>query len=394
MRLRAPHIIGIALIGLGIAAVLVVQLLGLGRGGSDGRPSGPLTVVQGVVGSEKQAFFDDPEVQRVFADHGFDVRVTSSGSLRMASLPDLAENDFAFPASAIAAKNIEDKVDGVVGTHELFFSPMAVATFQPILDLLAENGVAEQGADDKWVIDIAAYLELVAADTRWNQLEGSEAYASPRTVLITSTDIRSSNSAAMYLSLAAYVLADNSVVTSQTQAQKLLPELGKLFLAQGYSGSSSAAPFATYLAQGMGAVPMVMIYEGQFLEELIKENSRITDEMVLAYPSPTFFSTHTGVTFSEHGEQVMRVISEDAELARLLAVHGFRATGDNQALFTEFVAEQGLEAEFASPGSFVNIAQEPSYEVLDYLLTRIGEEYDLSGAPPAPSEAEAEGSQP
>lgn len=387
MKLRTPHIIGIVLVVLGIVAVLVVQLTGLGRTSGDLR-SGPLTLVQGVVGSEKQAFFDDPEVQQVFAEHGFDVRVSSSGSFRMASLPDIAQKDFAFPASAIAAKNIEDKVEGVVGTHELFFSPMAIATFTPILEQLAANGAAHQDAAGKWMIDIAAYLDLVAADTRWNQLAGAEAYPSPRTVLITSTDIRSSNSAAMYLSLAAYVLADNAVVSSQSQAEQLLPQLSKLFLAQGYSGSSSAAPFADYLSKGIGAVPMVMIYEGQFLEELIAPNSRISDDMVLAYPSPTFFSTHTGVTFSENGEQLMQLIAEDGRLAELLAKHGFRSTGNNAQIFQEFVTAQGLESQFATPSTFVNIAQEPSYEVLDYLLTTIGAEYDLTGAPAAPADDE------
>lgn len=387
MRLRAPHVIGIALIALGIAAVLVIQVLGIGRGGA--AAPNDLVRVEGVVGSEKQAFFDDPQVQRVFAEHGYDVRVVSSGSLRMAGLPELNQRDFAFPASAIAAKNIEDKVDGVLGTHELFFSPMAIATFEPILRVLEANGVAAPDAAGQWTIDIAAYLRLVEADLRWNQLEGSDAYRSPRTVLITSTDIRSSNSAAMYLSLAAYVLADNRVVASEAQATELLPRLSKLFLAQGYSGSSSAAPFADYLSQGMGAAPMVMIYEGQFLEELSKPNSRITDQMVLAYPSPTFFSTHTGVTFSEHGEAVMRLIAEDEALARLLAEHGFRSAGRHSGMFDAVVAEQGLTAQFASPSSFVNIAQEPSFEVLDYLLTSIGREYEIGGSPPPPEDGDA-----
>ena len=328
MRLRAPHIIGIVLVALGIIAILVVQLFGIGRGaGGGGGFRGDLTVVEGVVGSEKQSFFDDPAVKEAFAEHGYDVRVSSSGSFRMASLPDLNQQDFAFPASAIAARNIDDKVEGVIGTHELFFSPMAIATFVPILEILEQNGVASQDASGTWTIDMAAYLELVAADTRWNQLAGAEGYQSPRTVMITSTDIRSSNSAAMYLSLAAFVMADNSVVTSQQQAQQMLPALSELFLAQGYSGSSSAAPFADYLAQGMGSVPMVMIYEGQFLEELTKPGSRISDQMALAYPSPTFFSTHTAVTFSEEGEAVAQLLRDGPRLAELLAVHGFRPSG-------------------------------------------------------------------
>ena len=49
MKLRAPHLIGLALIALGIIAVLAFQLIGIGKAGDGGRP-GNLTAVTGVVG--------------------------------------------------------------------------------------------------------------------------------------------------------------------------------------------------------------------------------------------------------------------------------------------------------------------------------------------------------
>ncbi|KAB1654569.1 hypothetical protein F8O01_13545 [Pseudoclavibacter chungangensis] len=386
MKLRAPHIVGIALLAIGIIAVLVVQLTGLGKSATNGFG---LTTVNGVVGSEKAAFFADPEVQKVFADNGLRVDVTTAGSWSMAERPGLTDGDFAFPASEVAAQHIAQvHPDAVVGTHEPFFSPMAIATFEPVLRVLAESGVASQGADGRWTIDMAAYLELVSTDVRWNQLPGAAGvYDSPRSVLITSTDIRTSNSAGMYLALASYVLGGDRVVSTVEQADELLPALTHLFVSQGYAGASSAAPFADYLSQGMGAVPMVMIYEGQFLEEQLKPNSRIQPNMVLATPGPTIFSAHTGVTFSEGGEQVMRLLETDADLARLLAAHGFRAQGEHAGVFDAFIAEQGLSDAYAPSSSFVNIAQEPAYETLDYLLTRIGEAYTLSGAPPPTEES-------
>ena len=77
MKLRAPHIIGIGLLIIGIVAVLVVQFTGIGRSGT-GALGARHTVVEGVVGSEKVAFFQDPQVQRVFAEHGYEVRVSKS----------------------------------------------------------------------------------------------------------------------------------------------------------------------------------------------------------------------------------------------------------------------------------------------------------------------------
>lgn len=385
MRLRAPHFIGLALIAAGLVAVLVIQLTGLGRLASPTtNPFGGTTVVRGVVGSEKAAFFEDERVQAVFERSGLDVRVTTSGSWRMAQLEGLGDNDFAFPASEIAALNIQNSHSGVIATHQPFFSPLAIATFEPIMQLLARNGVATQDAAGAWQIDLAAYLELVRQDVRWNQLEGgADSYPSPRSVLITSTDIRSSNSAGMYLALAAYVLNGNSVISDRATADRHLQQLQELFTAQGYAGSSSAAPFEDYLSQGMGAVPLVLIYEGQFLEEQIRQPTRLGEGMVLAYPSPTIFSKHTGVTFSQEGERVMQLLASDPELAALLAEHGFRPIGQNAGVFAEFLRERGIAGEFRDTNAFVNVAQEPSYEMLDYLLTTIGAAYSLTGAPPA-----------
>ena len=388
MKLRAPHLIGIGLLVIGIVAVLVVQLTGLGRGSAGGL--GGLTEVRGVVGSEKAEFFQDPAVREVFAEHGYEVNVSKSGSWRMATLDGLLEHDFAFPASEIAAQNIAATHPGaVVSQHKPFFSPLAIATFEPIMQLLERNDAASKDAQGRWQIDMAAYLALVQADTRWNQLDGAAGvYDSPRSVMITSTDIRTSNSAGMYLALAAYVLNGNSVVASSAQADANLPLLTKLFVAQGYAGSSSTAPFDDYLSQGMGAVPMVFVYEGQFLEEQLKERSRVRDGMVLAYPSPTIFSVHTGVTFSEEGRTVMELLETDPRLAELLAAHGFRPQGQNAAAFDEFLEREQLADAYPTASAFVNLAQEPSYEMLDHLLRRIGEAYDVSGAPPAPVETE------
>jgi hypothetical protein len=389
MKLRPIHFIGIGILVVGIIAVIVLQVTGLGR--NDGTSNGNLAEVTGVVGSEKKAFFEDPAVQEVFAEHGYEVNVTTSGSWHMASLDGLTDNDFAFPASEIAAEHIESThPEAVLSTHKPFFSPLAIATFEPVMELLEKNGAATQDANGSWQVDMAAYLDLVESDTRWNQLDGAaDLYNSPRSVMITSTDIRTSNSAGMYLALAAYVLNGESVLTSQSQAAPYLDTLTQLFVAQGYAGASSAAPFEDYLSQGIGAVPMVFVYEGQFLEEQVRDGSRIQDGMVLAYPTPTIFSVHTGVTFSDAGQDVMQLLETDPELASLLAAHGFRPTGQNSNAFADFTEQEQIAEQYPSTSAFVNLAQEPSYEMLDYLLTEIGSAYDVSGAPPATPETDS-----
>ncbi len=83
--------------------------------------------------------------------------------------------------------------------------------------------------------------------------------------MIVSTDVRKSNSAAMYLALASYVVNGNNVVQNEEDIQRVIPLVEPLFLKQGYSEYSSEGPFEDYLSMGIGKAPLVMIYEAQSL---------------------------------------------------------------------------------------------------------------------------------
>jgi len=76
-----------------------------------------------------------------------------------------------------------------------FHSPMAIASFETIVDILAAEGVAREEADGTWTFDMAALMQLAAADRRWDQLD-QDAYPVRKDMLVRTTDPRSSNSAA------------------------------------------------------------------------------------------------------------------------------------------------------------------------------------------------------
>jgi len=327
------------------------------------------TLVTGVIGSEKEDFFADPAVQQALAAHGVAVDVDTAGSRQIATTVDLSGYDFAFPSSAPAAERIA-RDHQASGSVSPFSSPIAIATWKPVLELLARNGVASAHDDGSWTIDVAGYLDLVASGARWNTLEGgSELYPSPRAVMLTSTDVRRSNSAAMYLAIAAYVRNQRTVPTTNEQAQALAAALGPLFLDQGWSAASSEEPFQDYLTQGSGAVPAVVVYEAQYLAEAGAENSRLTDDMALAYPAPTVFSKHTLVALTPEGARVGELLSTDPELQRLAAEHGFR-TGDAHA-FEDLVTRTGVPV-WRDP---TDVAELPSYDVLEQLLTSVEAQY-------------------
>jgi hypothetical protein len=378
------------LAGLLLAAVLVVGIVvaviwgslngGTPGGGASGGPTGPLTVVTGVIGSEKKAFFDDPDVKAIFAKNGLDVQVTTAGSRQIATSVDLDGVDFVFPSSAPAAEKIKRET-GAKTVYSPFYSPMAIATFTPIVEILQNAGIANKDADGIWHLDMAKYLAAVKAGTRWNELPGAaDTYNSSRTMLISSTDIRKSNSAAMYLSIASYVANGDQIVSSPASQAAVIDELSNLFLSQGFSASSSEEPFDDYLSQGIGSKPMVMVYEAQFLGRQMSETGgkAITKDMVLMYPSPTVFSKHAVVPLTDAGDTVGTLLVNDPDLARLAALYGFRPA--DPTIFADELSAHGL----AVPPTPVNVVEPPSFESLEAMITDISTRYDSPAEPAAP----------
>lgn len=347
------------LLALGVAWAIVSSV----RGRGDTKAPARLTLVRGVSGSEKQPFFRDPEVQAAFARNGLKVEVDYAGSRELAGL-DLAKYAFAFPAGVPAAEKIR-RERKVTKRYEPFYSPMAVATFKPIAELLVRNKVARPFGSGYYQLDMHAYLDLVAHNARWTDLKGNSAYPARRSLLISSTDVRTSNSAAQYLAIASNVANHDNVVQSKDEADKVLDRVAPLFLRQGFTETTSEGPFEDYLAIGAGKTPMVMIYEAQFLARAAARDPAITPDRVLMYPDPTVLTKHTLVPLAPDGDRVGQLLMDDPDLKRLAVKYGFRTA--DAAATRRYLGERKV----AEPPSLVNVVEPPAYEVLEYLITRI-----------------------
>ncbi|GIH93622.1 hypothetical protein ACFFMN_21030 [Planobispora siamensis] len=360
--------IGVVLALLLGAAVVTAVVLGNGDGGP--------AVVRGVIGSEKKPFFDDPRVRAAFDRHGLRVEVDTAGSRQIATEVGLDDYAFAFPSSLPAAEKIK-KDRGVSRVFSPFYSPMTVATFQPIVEVLTEAGLVRDSGRGYQVLDMARYLELVAEGARWDRFPGNTAYPARKRVLLTTTDVRTSNSAAMYLAMTSYVANGEDVVTTAEQVPGVAEKVAPVFLDQGYSQSSTEAPFEDYLVMGSGKTPMVVTYEAQYLSRLFSGDGSITPEMRLLYPAPTVLSKHTLVPLTEQGGEVGRLLTEDPGLRRLAAEHGFR-TADPKT-FADLVAERRA----AVPRDLVDVVEPPVYERLEQLITAIDRLYAGGAVPQA-----------
>ena len=366
-------IVGILLAVLAVVAVLAGRgvLPGFGGDGSDGKGNGAggfrgggTREIRGVIGSEKREYFEDPAVVDRLRELGYTVSVNTAGSRRIATEVDLDQQDFVFPSSSPATQKVTDQGSGYSVDYP-FFSPMAVATFQPIVDLLEGAGVVRKEGES-YVLDVNAYIDMAQSGKRWRDL--GTAFPSPRNVQISTTDIRTSNSAAMFLSILAWQFGEREPDKANDLGW-LTAQLSPFFTGQGYTQSSSAGPFNDYLSQGMGSAPMVMVYEAQFLGEKMKPNSRIKDDMVLVQLDPTVLANHGLVGISPEGKELGRLLSTDETLQKLAAEHGFRPSSNDY--LTQALQDKG----FPPPSSYVSSVDPPNYDRLEALIDGVGMRY-------------------
>jgi hypothetical protein len=208
-------------------------------------------------------------------------------------------------------------------------------------------------------------MALIDKDSRWRELKGSQAFATGKAVLINSTDVRTSNSAAMYLALASYLANQQQIVQSQADVDRVMSTVAALFLRQGFQETSSAGPFEDYLALGMGKAPLLMAYESQMIEFWLKHPDRVKSDMVLIYPRPTVFSKNVLVPYTPAGERLGAALESDPALRDLAHEYGYRTGGERKG--PELWASRGILV----PEVLVDVVDPPSYEWLERMIQTI-----------------------
>jgi len=324
--------------------------------------------VHGLIGSEKDAFFADPKVQAALAHNHLTVTVEKAGSRAIAHGFNPQRDDFGFPSGAPAAAELKT-LSQASETFTPFYTPIVIASWRPIARILEANHIVTERDKQYYITDLPALLQLMQQHTRWKDMAASEAFSTNKAVLINSTDVRTSNSAAMYLSLASYVANNQSVVQSQSDVDGVLPLMTELFLRQGFQESSSAAPFEDYLALGMGKTPLLVAYESQLVAFWLAHPDRLHGDMVMLYPTPTVFSKHVLVPFNDKGRRLGQALERDAELQELAHQYGFRTGGNTQG--PEEWQKHGIHV----PPTVVDVIDPPSQEWLEKMITGIEQKF-------------------
>lgn len=320
--------------------------------------------LRGLIGSEKESYFADPRTRQALAAIGLTVAVEKAGSRAIASRFDPKAYDFGFPSGAPAAVQLKQAAKATA-IYNPFYTPIVFASWRPIAKILAANGIVREENGTFYVTDLPALIDLATKGTRWKELKGSEAFATTKAVLASSTDVRTSNSAAMYLALLSYVANAQQIVQSQEDVDRVLPTVAPLFLRQGFQEQSSAGPFEDYLALGMGKTPLLVAYESQMIEFWLKHPDKIDGDMVVLYPKPTVFSKHVLVPFTPAGARLGAALEGDPKLIELAHEYGYRTGGDTKG--PEIWARRGIRA----PEVLVDVIDPPSQEWLERLTQAI-----------------------
>jgi hypothetical protein len=324
--------------------------------------------IHGLIGSEKEALFADPQVQAVLARHHITVNVEKAGSRDIAHRFEPQHFDFGFPSGAPAAAALK-AVAKPTETYSPFYTPIVIASWRPIAQILVADHLVVERDGNYFVTDMPALLDLMKRHARWKDLAGNTAFGTNKAVLLSSTDVRTSNSAAMYLALASYIENGQAVIESQDEVDHVLPFMSELFMRQGFQESSSAAPFEDYLALGMGKTPMLVAYEAQMVAFWLAHPDRLKDDMVIMYPIPTVFSKHVLVPFNEKGMRLGEMLERDSELQSLAHQYGFRTGGNVRG--PEVWAQHGIH----TPDTIVDVVDPPSYEWLERMITAIEQKF-------------------
>jgi hypothetical protein len=184
---------------------------------------------------------------------------------------------------------------------------------------------------------------------------------------VSTTDVRKSNSAAMYLALTSFAMNNGDIVTDKATAQKTALRVAELFKRQGYQENYVNGNFDDYASIGIGKTPMAFIYENQMVSYALQKKG-IGADMVLLYPQPTIFNKVVFVTTNERAKALGELLSNNTELQRIAVDYGFRI-GDS-AYFAQTVKATGLAVE----ERITQVIDPPSFDIMAEMIDVISRE--------------------
>jgi AraC-like DNA-binding protein len=286
--------------------------------------------VCGLISVDMEPFFNDDRVKKLLESHQLKVEATRVGSRTMSAQVAAPPTgpDFFLPSGVLAAQMITEAAKQrqlVTTSYSPFYSPLVVASWEPVAQILMDNQAAARAGNRVYDLYLGKVLDLMLQKKRWKDIDRNGRYDVSRSVLIATTDPRTSNSGALYLALASHALNGYEVVSDREKARQLVGPLAELCKRQGYQENYVNTIFDDYLSIGMGKVPLAFIYEYQIVQYAIARKLTPADA-VLLYPKPTVFDKQVLVALNEPAKKLGDLLSTNRDLQKIAAEYGFRST--------------------------------------------------------------------
>lgn len=339
----------------------------------------PVTVVKGYLGQLKLDLLEHPQIANILAER-YHLRCdcTPADSLAIArDLPLKADDDFVWLGDQSQLSIYRGRGEVAVGTDNIFYSPLVFYSWTQVVDALVTAGVAQTEANGTYRLDVARLITAIEDGKTWADLGLPDLYGK---VKVRTTDPALSTSGGLFAGLVANILNGGEVV-DETSVQPLLPIIPPFFA--GLMPSASADLFEQFMVTGMGANPMVALYESQMIEYLQRNPAQrdlFAQRVRVLYPGPTVWTSHPFAARTETGTALMRAL-KDPEIQRLAwELNGFRPGNPDVLIDPAVFAIAGIPAEITS------VIELPSPAVMEQILAAIATPPD-SAAPAPPASA-------
>ena len=295
MKLSKSKIIGLIAL-LAVVGVVCGTLVWRQSQPAPAEPTEQVSIT-GYLGGEKIGLFDDAKFKALAAKQGIAIDYRKAGSPAMMDT-DRKGMGYLFPSSRAAVEYGNAKgVKAPPKRHRLQLTDCAIHA-QGRGGRARERRTCDQGRF--WRVP-HGYGQSRGRDGRQHNMADVGYTAGYGQFRIDSTDPVKSNSGNEYAALLATVLNGGQPVMVDSVARDG-KTIASIFAKSGWMETSSEDSFNQFLTLGVGYKPMMVGYESQLLDLAVNQPDafkQIKDDVVIVYPTPTVWSTHTLMALDE-----------------------------------------------------------------------------------------------
>ncbi|MCR5186692.1 MAG: hypothetical protein K6D97_06225 [Clostridia bacterium] len=200
-------------------------------------------------------------------------------------------------------------------------TPIVIYSWDTVVDALMKENIVTQSDGTYYISDMDKLLNYILEGKKWSEI-GLDLYGN---INIRSTDPVTSSPGATYYGLILSIMSGGQVTEDNIEAN--LPKLKEFYEKSGYMNNTPADLFDSYLKTGMGGQPMIVDYEKSIVEFATSNPSgfeQVKDHIRILYPTPTIWNSHCIATFTDAGNEYLKIY-DDPEIGQVAwEEYGFR----------------------------------------------------------------------